>query len=45
MEVSFVSLNMTMSGRCSLMSQSKYLCFFSELIPLTFHMSTDSDTL
>ena len=45
MEVSLVSLNMTMSGRCSLIIQSRYLCFFSALIPLTFHMSTASDTL
>ena len=45
MEVSLVSLNMTISGRCSQIIQSRYLCFFSALIPLTFHMSTDSDTL
>jgi len=39
-----VSLNITMSGFYPLISQSRYLCFFSELMPLTFHMSTVRST-
>ena len=44
MEVSLVSLNITMSGFYPLISQSRYLCFFSELMPLTCHMSTVRST-
>ena len=39
-----VSLNITMSGFCPVISQSRYLYFFSEFIPLTFHMSTVRST-
>ena len=43
-DVSFVSLNITISGFYPVISQSRYLCFFSELMPLTFHMSTVRST-
>ena len=42
--VNLVSLNMATSGFCSLISLLRYRCFFSELIPLTFHMSTVRST-
>ena len=44
-EVSLVSLNMATSGFCSLISLLRYRCFFSELMPLTFHMSNDRSSL
>ena len=43
-EVNLVSLNMATSGFCSLISLLRYRCFFSELMPLPFHMSTVRST-
>ena len=43
-DVSFVSLNIMMLGFYPLIIQSRYLCFFSKLMPLTFHMSTVRST-
>ena len=33
-----------MSGFYPVINQFKYLCFFSELMPLTFHISTVRST-